>query len=152
MFFKKEEQISYSPGRLAKKIGVSKSTLMRHLKSSGLINECYRSHSGWWRIPYCTACRLATPEALAQEPQRDTTPRKQRKNRAPVAENFRTSRSASEKEAFEDNIKDKMDKQFQHYQSLARLLIQSGVTVTDLFEWQEQREKGQTSEKSEKPG
>ena len=31
-------EITYSPGRLAKKIGVSRDTLMRHLQDTGLIS------------------------------------------------------------------------------------------------------------------
>ena len=35
-------EITYSPGRLAKKFGVSRGTLMNHLHDTGLIHQCFQ--------------------------------------------------------------------------------------------------------------
>ncbi len=63
-------EITYSPGRLAKKIGVSRNTVKNHLYNSGLISQCYRSQNGYLQIPYRVAALMSSAEALAiREPQ-----------------------------------------------------------------------------------
>lgn len=57
-------EITYSPGRLAKKIGVSRDTLMNHLHDTGLIHQCFQMENGYWRIPYKVVIEIAGPEVL----------------------------------------------------------------------------------------
>lgn len=67
------DEISYSTGKLGKKIGVSRTTIVKHLKESGLIDECYTTPRGHIRIPYSVAARIAAPEALAVSTPTPTT-------------------------------------------------------------------------------
>ena len=49
------DEITFTPGRLAKKLGISKGTLLNHLRGTGLIEQCYVTQHGHWRIPYSLA-------------------------------------------------------------------------------------------------
>lgn len=60
-----KDKITYTPGRLAKKLGVSKSKLMNHLRKTGLIDQCWLTERGYWQIPYNIAVRISSAEALA---------------------------------------------------------------------------------------
>jgi len=59
------EEITFTPGRLAKKLGISKSKLMKHLRETGLIDQCFLTQRGHWKIPYSLAARISSVEALS---------------------------------------------------------------------------------------
>lgn len=68
-----KDEITYTPGRLARKLGVSKSKLMKHLRATGLIDQCYVTQHGHWQIPYSLAAKISSVEALNTP--RQTMPR-----------------------------------------------------------------------------
>ena len=57
-------EITYTPGRLSKKIGISRYALMRHLRDTGLIHQCFQRENGYWQIPYKVVMEIAGPEVL----------------------------------------------------------------------------------------
>ncbi len=61
----RKREISYTPGRLGKKLGISKPTIMAHLKQTGLIKDCFRDDNFWWRIPHSVALKICSAESLA---------------------------------------------------------------------------------------
>ena len=62
---RRKDDFTYSPRILAKKMGVSKMTLTRHLKDTGLIKQCHQDDNGWWRIPQSVALKFCSAETLA---------------------------------------------------------------------------------------
>ncbi len=62
---RRKDDFSYSPGVLAKKMGVTKMTVTRHLKKTGLIKQCYQDDNNWWRIPQSVALKFVSAETLA---------------------------------------------------------------------------------------
>ena len=61
---RRKDDFSYSPRILAKKMGVTKMTVTRHLKKTGLIKQ-YKDDNGWWRIPQSVALKFCSAETLA---------------------------------------------------------------------------------------
>ncbi len=62
---RRKDDFSYSPGILAKKMGVHTNTVKAHLRKTGLIKQCYRDDDGWLRIPQSVALKFCSAETLA---------------------------------------------------------------------------------------
>ncbi len=62
---RRKDDFTYSPGILAKKMGVHTQTVKRHLKKTGLLRQCYRDDNGWLRIPQSVALKFVSAETLA---------------------------------------------------------------------------------------
>ena len=62
---KRKHDFTYSPGILAKKMGVHTQTVKRHLKKTGLIKQCYQDDNNWLRIPQSVALKFVSAEILA---------------------------------------------------------------------------------------
>ena len=133
-----EKEISFTPGRLANKLGIGKSTLKKHLEASGLIEECFYDEHGWLRIPYSTACKIAPPEAVATK--RERRPRKRTVSKKDLTARLFEGTNIGESKGIvrSDPEKTRADEMNQ-YQLLAQALTRSGVTIKDLMEWHTQR-------------
>ena len=85
----RKKEISYSPGRLARRLGISKPTIMAHLKQTGLIKDCFRDDNRWWRVPHSVALKICSAESLAVKiPRQKTTKKKSSKHRDDFKELF----------------------------------------------------------------
>lgn len=62
---RRKDDFTYSPGILAKKMGVHVSTVKKHLKDTGLIKQCYKDDNNWLRIPQSVALKFVAAETLA---------------------------------------------------------------------------------------
>ena len=129
----KREEITYTIGRLSKKLGMSSTPLRRHLESSGLIAECYRDVRGWLRIPYSTALRLTGGDenALAiQKPNRG----KGRKRVDPEIEELfeKPSQAKGKKQRKAPRAMPTSDR-FAYYQEVGKMLARAGVTAKDIL-------------------
>ena len=154
-------EITYSPGRLAKKIGVSRMTLMRHLHETGLIYQCYQvNNNRYWRIPYNVAAEIANPEALSlREKEASRHPRFHRSRFYPDSRDGpakRDSDSVSENSASRKNRNRKAEdvpppqrpksrvdvltqprddeNSPQYYSNIGKILRKAGVTINDLIQ------------------
>ena len=121
-------EITYSPGILSKKVGISRHTLMRHLHETGLIYQCYRTNNNrYWRIPYNVAMEIANPEALALREKE--APRHLPKARPPEPPLER------QKTRVEILTQPKDDTNLaQHYGDIGKVLRQAGVTLKHLLQ------------------
>ncbi|MBC8459435.1 MAG: hypothetical protein H8D67_15710 [Deltaproteobacteria bacterium] len=62
---RRKDDFTYSPGILAKKMGVNISTVKKHLKDTGLIKQCHQDDNGGWRVPQSVALKFCSAETLA---------------------------------------------------------------------------------------
>ena len=126
------EEITYTTGTLAKKLGISKSRLMRHLHATGLIEQCGLTKGGHWRIPYSIAARISSAEALSlplpTPISRQTMPRNNRgsNNRRKVSPPV-----VNEPKPVSVSVPD--------YAQIGRALRQAGITMADVVKYFEQQ-------------
>jgi len=131
------KQVTYSPGKIAKKMGISRDTLLKHLKVTKLIDQCIYDDNGWIRVPYDIVMQVAGPDIL-----QSNQTRQQRKQKAkkpahillPGAQEKITPTEIKEKEIEKppQAVKDQAP-----YRQLSQALVQAGITVKDLMEkWQ----------------
>ena len=146
-------EITYSPGRLAKKIGVSRDTLMRHLRNTGLIYQCFQTDNRYWRIPYNVAAEIASPEALSLRQKEAPRHRPKEESDAPGRERgtgaFKSRLKADQAEAeifsnaktttkrpksrVEILTQPRDDNNLaEHYGQIGKVLRQAGITLADL--------------------
>ena len=132
--------LTYTPGRLAKKLGVSKTRLMNHLRKTGLINQCFLSEYGHWQIPYSVAARISSAEALAVPP---PTPRGT--GEVPRRRNKHAVFNGTEARQPLPNQK-QQDLQFitppysqPNYRQIGKTLRGAGTTMTDLIKYIQQQ-------------
>lgn len=140
-----EKEISFTPGRLANKLGIGKSTLKKHLEDSGLIEECFYDDHGWLRIPYSTACKMATPEAVAIKRERRPRERTTSKRDLVARLHKQTERFDEEESKVSTRISDEKER----CEQLARMLIKSGLTVKDVLNLQPKGQSEDTESDSE---
>lgn len=115
------EEITYTLGKLSKKIGVSRDYLLKHLRETGLIAKCSRDHNRYLRIPYSIAIRISGPEALSTQRQhlpRNTSPQKPQSRPFPPKQTHVQSQSIK---------------------GLANWLAQAGISLSDLVVLQEKK-------------
>lgn len=135
------DKIAYTPGRLAKKLGVSKGKLMNHLRETGLIEQCFASKSGRWQIPYSVALRISSAETLALP----TTPvtRSRRKADAGEIQSRKADRSSlsstngtsyQRQQTFPPQVRPNYD-----YAQIGKTLRVAGVTMPDLIKYVQQQ-------------
>ena len=130
-FTKGEYKIAYTPGRLAKKLGVSKGKLMKHLRETGLIEECFASETGRWQIPYSVAVRISSVETLALP----TTPVTQSRRKADAGEiQSRNGTSYQRQQTFPPQVRPNYD-----YAQIGKTLRAAGVTMPDLIKYIEKQ-------------
>ena len=135
------DEITYTPGRLAKKLGISKSKLMRHLRDTGLIEQCRLTQSGHWQIPYSVAARISSVEALsAPSPtpiSRQTRARNNRGNEPKEPKSFFNSQTKPISEF--TNARSGLMVSIPNYAQIGKTLRQAGVTMVDLIKYFEQQ-------------
>lgn len=136
-FTKGENKIAYTPGRLAKKLGVSKGKLMKHLRETGLIEECFASETGRWQIPYSVAVRISSVETLALP----TTPVTRSRRKADAGEiQSRNGTSYQRQQTFPPNY---------DYAQIGKTLRVAGVTMPDLIKYIQQQMGGNNEQPSD---
>lgn len=136
----KTDEITYTPGRLAKKLGISKGTLMNHLRATGLIDQCYVTRHGHWRIPYSVAVRISSAEALSiptpTPVSRQTIPQfaseASQRNRGKVSPSF---------------VNEPKPVSVPDYAQIGRSLRRAGITMKDLIKYFE-KQRGVTHEQT----
>ena len=136
-------EIAYTPGRLARKIGISKSALMKHLRVTELIKQCWVTEGGHWRIPYSVAVQISSAEALTAMPRTERPGRRKRKsatidNRQSTIDNPFTS--------FEGKPGDRRQgpptQPIYHepnYREIGKALSRTGITLPTLARYLEQQ-------------
>ena len=124
------DEITYTPGRLAKKLGISKATLMRHLRKTGLIDQCVLTQHGHWRIPYSLAVKISSPEALTVSP-RKVSEAPHHKSRGQSLQVSPSSVDTSQPKAVGVGLPD--------YRQIGKTLRKAGFTMTDLIRYIQQQ-------------
>lgn len=140
-----QTEITYTPGRLAKKIGVSRSTLMNHLRNSGLISQCSRTPNGYLRIPYHIAVEICSPEALAireieasRKPNRVRMGGQQSLPESEAVGNSRAadaSRIAADEPLVRTSRTNPLFSQSTDYAQIGRTLRKAGITLKDVINY-----------------
>ena len=126
------DEITYTPGRLAKKLGISKSKLMRHLRATKLIEQCRLTQSGHWQIPYSVAVRISSAEALSLK----TEGRGEKKAGGDKVPKSRQTVSSS---YMSPSAQPKVSNYTQpNYAQIGKTLRRAGVTMIDLIRYFEQ--------------
>ena len=120
------DEITYTPGRLAKKLGISKSKLMRHLRDTGLIEQCRLTKGGHWKIPYSLAARISSVEALSVPFSR--RPSVDQEGRQTMPRNFSQKVSPS-------SVNEPKPVSIPDYAQIGRSLRRAGVTMKDLLKY-----------------
>lgn len=119
------KEITYTLGKLSKKIGVSRDYLLKHLRETGLISECFRDRNRYLRIPYSVVIRISGPEALSEQKKhlpRNTSPPN------PQSRSFPQKPKPTRSES-------------QLSRGLADWLARSGISLSDLIALQQKGEK-----------
>lgn len=174
MLFGKNKEITYSPGRLAKRLGISRMSLMNHLRAANLMPRCYQDENGWWRIPYSVAIEIAGPEALTVDmPKKKprgvhADKRKSSKKEveqwdeyvADLMEENKPQRRPpmSSRERATEEARRHVDERIQYCQNQAEQMIRAGITPQMYFQWLQEntglslgneQQKGQDNTKSD---
>lgn len=131
------DKIAYTPGRLAKKLGVSKGKLMNHLRETGLIEECFASETGRWQIPYSVAVRISSAETLAL-PTTPVTRSRRKADRSSLSSTNGTS--YQRQQTFPPNY---------DYAQIGKTLRVAGVTMPDLIKYIQQQMGGNNEQMSD---
>ena len=138
------KEITYSPGRLAKKIGMSRDTLMRHLQETGLILQCFQMPNGYWRIPYRVVMEIAGPEVLAMNllpAPRQTRKRENEQVKQPVGTVEPGVPIKEPKKNRRVDILTSNDDSTEHYAQVGKVLRGAGLTMSDLIrEYKDRKE------------
>ncbi|MBC8462705.1 MAG: hypothetical protein H8D67_32470 [Deltaproteobacteria bacterium] len=151
MLFGKNKEITYSPGRLAKRLGISRMSLMNHLRAANLMPRCYQDENGWWRIPYSVAIEIAGPEALTVDmPKKKprgvhADKRKSSKKEveqwdeyvADLMEENKPQRRPpmSSRERMREEAIKRVDEEFQSDQRHAEQMMKAGITPQIMAQW-----------------
>lgn len=127
---KNMDEITYSPGMLAKKYGISRRTLMRHLKETGLIKQCVRKPNGRWRIPYSIAAGIGDAGALAI-----ITTRQPRRNKPEITKEIVVNPPRIPPRTPADILLQKKDYDnlARYYKEIGTVLQNAGVTMGDML-------------------
>ena len=127
------EEITFTPGRLAKKLGISKSKLMKHLRETGLIDQCFLTQRGHWKIPYSLAARISSVEALSL-PSVNKTEGEGRKHK-------KANNTAQSQVPFQNRGTPTAQPSYTqpNYAQIGRTLRQAGVTMPTLLKYIEQQ-------------
>ncbi len=134
-------EITYTPGRLAKKIGVSRRTLLRHLEASGLMSHCFRTLNGHLRIPYKNAVQICSPEALAiREVEAPRRPKLRKTPPNHEAENGLLNKPENSPyigAPENDNYRSKPQERnlAAYYSQVGKAPLNAGITATDLIRY-----------------
>ena len=162
----RKREISYTPGRLAKKLGVSKPTVMAHLKKTGLIKDCFRDDNWWWRIPHSVALKISSAESLAVNvPRKQSRKKKSSKRRDDFFDKeleelgllgFDEYEEAPRRNAVRQRKQDprsqaaeKVDEDFERCKLVTNVLLNAGYTVADIMNFCQQA-KQEAADKNEK--
>ena len=146
------DEITFTPGRLARKLGISKSKLMRHLRDTGLIEQCWLTKGGHWRIPYSLAVRISSVEALSVQLPKSIqeVPRNKEFNQKVSPLSISSGRSP---DAASRNEPKSVDISLPNYAQIGRSLRRAGVTMRDLIKYIEKQMEathGQTQDNADK--
>jgi hypothetical protein len=134
LFGRNVKEIRLQPGRLARKLGISKDKLMSELKRTGLIYKCVRDEKGWLWIPWSVAIELVGAESLAVEPKRRKARSRKKKQDdfdREVEELFRPSQPVQ----FRRGYNRRMAELERHSRQVAEKLVRAGVTIEDILTW-----------------
>lgn len=130
------DKIAYLPGLLAHKLGIGKGTLMKHLRATGLIEQCWRTKYSW-RIPYEVALQIASPEILAGPP----PGRRKRSARLPQVrgESPATTFSGAKKNERQPEPDKPAREILPDYRQIGKTLRVAGVTMSGLIKYIQQQ-------------
>jgi len=127
------DEITYTPGRLARKLGFSKTKLMKHLRATGLIEQCRLTQGGHWQIPYSVAARISSVEALsAPSPTPISRQRQTRKASPPLVNEPKPVSEFT-------NARSGLMVSIPNYAQIGKALRQAGVTMVDLIKYFEKQ-------------
>lgn len=148
--------ITYLPGALADKLGISKQRLVRHLKETGLIMYCQRTERGHLRIPYSVAVQLVdSPAVLAISPPTRITrevlevppiKRSRHINTEQAAVEVKPSRRdgfTSSTTVNQPKLMPQPNYQQSNYQQIGKTMRMAGIKLVDLIRYIEQQMKQQ---------
>lgn len=77
-----KKELTYTAGKLGRKLGVSREKIRDSLEKLGLMKDCYKDQNGWLQIPYSVAVQLSSEAALAVETPKEKSSKRKRKSAA----------------------------------------------------------------------
>lgn len=153
---RRKDAFSYSPGQLAKKLGVHRQTVKNYLKQSGLEKQCYRDDNNWLRIPASVAIKFVPAESLALQLKHDKKKKKKKVDDSPDA-NFQDIISELGMSGYDEAPKKRpppksltpAEKQHAKMLELMRL---AGLTTNDVLAFVEAQKAGEREENNKDAG